>query len=319
MLTTHSASASGRGFTTRHGFTLIELLVVIAIIAVLIGLLLPAVQKVREASSRISCANNLKQIGLGCHSHVDELGYFPSGGFGWDYCGYPGVVGNLQPGSWSYSLLPHIEQTNVYEVMGTGQNGANACVATSIKTYNCPTRRIAAALPNTNNYAYDAVAAIPGSITFTPPVQARGDYAACVGNNPNNTTYQEGGPQATGTNTSSQYLSVIYQQSQTRMEEIQRGTSNTYLIGEKYLNPTDYLTGEDGGDNEGQFAGFDNDNTRRTLITDIPMQDTPGFASDVLFGSAHSQAFNMLMCDGSVQSVSYTINMTIYSGNGNRQ
>jgi len=116
----------GISFRRWRGFTLIELLVVIAIIAVLIGLLLPAVQKVREAAARMSSQNNLKQIGIACHSYHDAKNRMALNGSN---------TSNYNDWCWAFQLLPYVEQDNIYRLATQGSY-SNA----GIKPYLCPGR-----------------------------------------------------------------------------------------------------------------------------------------------------------------------------------
>jgi prepilin-type N-terminal cleavage/methylation domain-containing protein/prepilin-type processing-associated H-X9-DG protein len=153
----------------RSAFTLIELLVVIAIIAVVIGLLLPAIHKIREAAARLQCANNLKQLGLGFHSHHDNAGAFPHGSITEPNlgCAHPD---KRDQWSWCYQVLPYIEQEALYRDPST-----HVIDTTPVRLYYCPARR-AAVLYNgkskvdyAGNAGTDGVDGRNGTLT-RPPV-----------------------------------------------------------------------------------------------------------------------------------------------------
>jgi prepilin-type N-terminal cleavage/methylation domain-containing protein len=308
---------------SRRAFTIVELLVVIAVIGILVALLLPAVQAAREAARRVQCVNHLKQYAVAVHGHIDVTGYYPTGGWGWDWVGDPNRgTDERQPGGWNFNLLPYMEQTQTYG-LGAGLDGAlqEAALANMVRTYqryfNCPTRRGPQLFTN----------AFGGFVAFnagTSNMVARVDYAANVGDQL--LDEYDGGPESLAAGDDPAYpwpdtsglTGICFRRSRVRPAELTDGSSSTYLIGEKYLNPDAYYTGTDTADNEDAYVGFDNDICRTAALGRTPMLDTKGFADTFRFGSAHPVTFNMALCDGSVHSINYTIDGEVHRRLGNR-
>jgi prepilin-type N-terminal cleavage/methylation domain-containing protein/prepilin-type processing-associated H-X9-DG protein len=318
----------------KPGFTLVELLVVITIIGVLIALLLPAVQAAREAARMSHCQNNLKQLSLACLQHEQIHGFFPTSGWGFCWVGDPDRgQGKRQPGGWLYCILPYVEQQDLHD-MGAGlpdygtpsKATVNAVrMATPIAMMNCPTRRRCVAFPNLKQ-------CIPCNAPIAPATEARSDYAANMGDwgplvvfgyNPWSLSQGD-----TFTGWLKGFTGVSFQASEVKVIDVTDGCSNTYLLGEKPVNPDHYLDGYDGGDDWAWVTGQQDDINRLVANPDPshpgrfvyypPMQDPPGYDDYSGFASAHASGLNMAMCDGSVTTMSYSIDPETNRRLGNR-
>ncbi len=307
------------------GFTLIELLVVIAIIGILIALLLPAVQSAREAARRLQCQNHLKQLGLAMINHENAHGYFSSGGWGWLWTGDPDRgVGKEQPAGWNYAILPFMELQSLHELGSDGEpevitqqqrQGAVRRDQTPLAMFVCPSRRSALVYPRPKGMAYHN-----GGTVSRAGVM---DYAANAGST---SPRWYSGPTSIAAAANFDWnnrgllysTGISYARSEIRIADISDGTTNTYMLGEKYLRPENYTDGLGTADDFGMYEGCAYDTYRWCGSNLTPMEDRPGLVSPNRFGSAHLSSCNMVLCDGSVRAIGYSIHTSVHRALGDR-
>jgi len=309
-LHSHRSLAAGPA-PSRGAFTLIELLVVIAIIAILIGLLLPAVQKVRDAAARIQCANNMKQMGIAMHAYHDVNGNLPQGiTYAYPYYYW----------SWMAMIMPYWEQDNLYKQADTwariGGSGdpayhwwpwggfwlspmtpANPAMGIKLKTLICP------ADGRQDILLSGAQAGINGSVAFTGYLGV-----ADSGNNGGNS----GAPLPNG---------ILYWTSKTKLLDITDGTSNTLMVGERPPSADLYYgwwfagAGWNGGEGDVVLGVRATSYAGSLGCSAAKVGFQPGTINDncdqAHFWSLHSGGGNFLRGDGSVVFLTYQANSVL--------
>ena len=306
-----------------YGFTLVELLVVIAIIAMLVTLLLPAVQAAREAARRTQCSNHLKQIGLAFQNHHSANESFPGAGghnYSWqmtyDESGNP-VVGPGQHGGWGFQILPYTEENAVWHG-GPGESNlekSRFARGQPISFMFCPTRRQPEVLTAGDWLAYPEASS--GNTQY-----AKNDYAAAA----HDTSVTIDGSTFTNQGGLGPVVRTFLSESRARADEfvnavsiakITDGTTKTLLVAEKRMNVA--LLGKmQANDNEGYTTAWNHDTLRyvgRAPLPDFLHASDPG---DDRFGSSHTGGMNACFADGSVRFQQFGMELNVFKALGVR-
>jgi prepilin-type processing-associated H-X9-DG protein len=309
---------------------LIELLVVIAIIGLLMGLLLPAVQKVREAANKVSCSNNLKQIGLALNIYHDTNGYFPPGYIDGNTNAASTPNNDVGPGwGWASFLLPNLDLGNLYNQIdfkqGVGVGSNTAVSQQSLKSFQCPSDPLQRPFP-----VYDS--------SFSTPIAtvAHSNYVGC--NGWEECFWNSGGVgDPAGNDGLAGALGqagngLFYRNSRNRIANVTDGLSCTIFVGERSSNhsPSTWTGAVTGGRCPAWMANqppspyvpppgpaYDNADFDEALVlshgnaTHLPNADFPVFDPDTFY-SYHQQGANFLFGDGSVHFLTSSINPYTY-------
>jgi prepilin-type N-terminal cleavage/methylation domain-containing protein len=304
----------------RRAFTLVELLVVIAIIGILVALLLPAIQAAREAARRSSCSNNAKQIGVALHNYHDTYGAFPAGSWIFNTAGVGSTsctsgAGRRAP--WTVSILPFIEQQTLYERCDLTAEfvSSNAESPTSgpnrevwretVATYQCPSFT-ARSNPNNHSNYYGVMGGGPHGLGY------------CQSSNSGRRFYRNG---------------ILFQNSETRLGDVEDGTANTFLVGEQRYQLLD------GGRTDSHWLGWAStirgggssvtgvlaaaqlpinvfDGHGDKYDTTFATSGTPPPQGQGLhqrsFGSYHPGGCHFVIADASVRFIAETIDLNLY-------
>jgi prepilin-type processing-associated H-X9-DG protein len=256
--------------------------------------------------------------------HEEAHGFFPGGGWGWRWTGDPDRgTGITQPAGWNYPLLPFIEQQSLYELGTDGQanvitdtqrDGALQRDQTPVSVFVCPSRRRNTLYPRPRNMNY-----INGRNVNRAAVV---DYAACGGDR----VLWHSGPGDINAGLSPTYdwnaggaqenTGISFARSEISIGEVKDGTTNTIMLGEKSLMPTNYTDGMNSADDFGVYEGCAHDTYRWTHSP--PLQDRIGVDLFSNFGGPHSNGCHFVLCDGSVRSINFSIDLTTYLRLGNR-